>query len=86
MSESRQPGRQVRHPTQMVARVLQPDGSELEAKVVDFSLEGCCLAMPARVGDFVTVVLPRIGRMRGQVRWIAGGRAGILFVRSEGLV
>jgi hypothetical protein len=35
-----------------------------------------------RIGDVLELTIPRIGRVRGQVRWALGGNAGIRFLPS----
>jgi hypothetical protein len=72
--------RRHRHRVQLEAELIQPDGSTTRTIVSDLSLDGCRVAGWFLIGDSVTLRLPQIGTVRGQVRWALNGRAGVRFV------
>jgi hypothetical protein len=67
----------------MDARLARADGSGADSVVSDLSLEGCCVTGRFPIGDTLTVTLPRIGTLTGQVRWSLGNRSGIRFARAS---
>jgi hypothetical protein len=76
------PGRRLRHEVELVAEVHYPDGHRAEALISNLSLDGCRMQGWYRIGDVLELTIPRIGRVRGQVRWALGGNAGIRFLPS----
>lgn len=77
------PERRLRHACELTADVHYPDGHSSNTTVSNLSLEGCRLTGWFRIGDHLELTIPRIGRVRGQVRWAVGGEAGIRFVQPE---
>jgi hypothetical protein len=63
------------------ALVDRADGSRHPARVSNLSYAGCQLEseVPMAVGEAVRLVLPSLGVIRAQVRWVAGDKAGALF-------
>ena len=78
------PERRQRHMVQLSASVTRADGTGMQAEVTDLSLEGCCLSGRFRIGETVTVKLPRIGKLEAEIRWAFLERAGARFIRSDG--
>ncbi|NJC05289.1 hypothetical protein GGQ97_001082 [Sphingomonas kaistensis] len=76
------PARRLRHEVELDADVHYPDGHCSKAKVSNLSLDGCRLSGWFRIGDYLELTIPRIGRVRGQVRWAVGGQAGVRFERA----
>ena len=76
------PPRQQRHKVDLEAAIVETDGSTRPITVSDLSLEGCKVTAWLRIGDEVTLRLPRVGLVRGQVRWALSGRAGIRFFQN----
>ena len=76
------PARRLRHDVELDADVHYPDGHSSKARVSNLSLDGCRLTGWFRIGDHLELTIPKIGRVRGQVRWAVGGHAGIRFIRS----
>ena len=72
--------RRQRHRVQLEAELIHPDGSRTKTIVSNLSLEGCRIAGWFLIGDTITVRIPKIGDMRGQVRWALGGLAGLRFL------
>ena len=66
--------------------VLASRANGLEEKVVvtDISRDGCQLqtSLPLNVGEVITLHHDVLGKLAGEVRWAAGGRAGLQFLRS----
>lgn len=76
------PERRQRHDVELLVEVHYPDGHTSEASVSNLSLDGCRLTGWFRIGDHLELMIPRIGRVRGQVRWAVGGEAGVRFERA----
>ncbi|WP_344708221.1 PilZ domain-containing protein [Sphingomonas humi] len=74
------PDRRYRHDVALTAQVHYPDGHCRDALVSNLSLEGCRIEGWFRIGDVLEFTIPRIGRVRGQVRWALAGEAGIRFI------
>jgi hypothetical protein len=85
MNSDNWPDRRQRHKVQLEAELIQGDGSTSMTIVSDLSLEGCRVAGWFRIGDTVRLRIPRIGEVRGQVRWAMGGRAGVRFIQTAGV-
>ena len=77
------PERRQRHAVRLDATVMRGDGTEVPAVVTDLSLDGCCLSGSFRIGEELTVKLPRIGKLPGIVRWSFLGRAGVRFTSND---
>lgn len=75
-------GRQDRFPVEVEAVVHRADGSKSSALVSNISSEGCRLdaADEFRIGELLTIAIPRIGQVKAQVRWALSGSAGAKFV------
>ena len=69
-----------RHSVRLDTRATRPDGGVVQAIVTDLSLDGCCLIGMFRIGERVTVAIPKVGKLDGEVRWAFMGRAGVRFV------
>jgi hypothetical protein len=76
------PDRRPRHRVQLEADLIQSDGTTSQTIVSDLSLDGCRVVGWFRIGDEVALRLPRIGLVRGKVRWAMNGQAGVRFVRN----
>ena len=63
--------------------MARADGREFDSVVSDLSLDGCCITGRFAIAETLTVTLPRIGRLTGQVRWSIGNRSGLRFARRE---
>ena len=77
------PERRQRHQVQLEAEMVQSDGSSIMTIVSDLSLDGCRVAGWYSIGEQVTLNLPRIGKVQGQVRWAVNGRAGVRFLTEK---
>ena len=75
-------GRQDRFPVEVDAVVHRADGSESPALVSNISTDGCRLdaSDEFRIGELLTIAIPRIGKVKAQVRWALSGSAGTKFV------
>ena len=69
-----------RHSVRLEAAATRPDGGIVHAIVTDLSLDGCCLTGMFRIGEHVTVDIPKVGKLDAEVRWAFMGRAGARFV------
>lgn len=84
MDSKNWPDRRQRHRVQLEADLIQTDGTTSQTIVSDLSLEGCRVMGWFRIGDDVHLRLPRIGEVRGKVRWAMNGQAGLRFVVTAG--
>ena len=73
------PERSRRHCVRLEASATRANGTEVKAIVTDLSLDGCCLIGPFRVGEKVTVRIPKVGSLAAEIRWAFMGRAGARF-------
>lgn len=75
------PERQERRRVELAGHLVQPDGTVLDVRILDFSYNGCQLALPRFVitGDEVRLSVPGRGAIAATVRWCTGGHAGLRF-------
>ena len=78
-------GRKDREPVAIDAVVHWNDGSSAPVRLTDFSDEGCRIDShhDFRIGERLEVDIPRMGRVKAQVRWALPGSAGAKFL-AEG--
>ena len=71
-------GRKDREPVAIDAVVHWNDGSSAPVRLTDFSDEGCRIEADHdfRIGERLKVDIPRMGRVKAQVRWALPGSAG----------
>lgn len=75
-------GRKDRSHVSVEALVLRADGAQVKAKLTNVSDEGCRLETDEmlKIGEHVSIALPRMGNVRAQVRWALPGSAGTQFL------
>lgn len=75
-------GRKDRNHISVDALVLRDDGARVAVKLTNVSNEGCRLESDEmfRIGEHVSIGLPRMGNVRAQVRWALPGSAGTQFL------
>ena len=73
-----------RHSVRLEASATRSDGTQVPVIVTDLSLDGCCLIGPFRIGESVTVDIPKVGKLEAEIRWAFMGRAGARFVTKRG--
>jgi hypothetical protein len=75
-------GRKDRNHVNVDALVLRDDGGRVTVKLTNVSDEGCRLESDEtfRIGEHVSIGLPRMGNVRAQVRWALPGSAGTQFL------
>jgi PilZ domain len=75
-------GRKDRNGIDVDAIVLRQDGAQVNVKLTNVSAEGCCLQSDEtfRIGEQVSIALPRVGDVRARVRWALPGAAGTQFL------
>lgn len=78
-------GRNDRHPVEVDAVVHRDDGSRESVKVSNFSEEGCRIETDADlpIGERLQIAIPRMGRIKAQVRWALSGSAGARFLAES---
>ncbi|UUR07721.1 PilZ domain-containing protein [Sphingomonas glaciei] len=74
------PERRHRHDVEIGAEVHYPDGHQRQVLISNLSLDGCRIHGWFRIGEVLELTIPKIGRVRGQVRWALAGKAGIRFL------
>ena len=64
-------GRKDRSHVSVDALVLRDDGARVKVKLTNVSNEGCRLEADEmfRIGEHLSIALPRMGNVRAQVRW-----------------
>jgi hypothetical protein len=80
-------GRKDRHPVAVDAVVRRDDGSTAPVKLTNFSEEGCRIEADDefRIGERLSIAIPRMGQIQAQVRWALPGSAGAKFVAESDL-
>ena len=78
-------GRKDRHPTAVDAVVQRADGTVTPVKLTNCTEEGCRLESDEnfRIGEQLSIAIPRMGQIRAQVRWALPGSAGAKFVSES---
>ena len=78
-------GRKDRHPVALDAVVHRADGSTMPAKLTNFSDEGCRLETEEDflIGEKLQIAIPRMGRVKAQIRWALQGSAGARFLAES---
>jgi hypothetical protein len=67
----------------MESTLTLASGGSQNVLVEDLSIDGACVRGYLRVGEIVSLHLPRIGTLQAAVCWARGGRAGIRFARPK---
>lgn len=78
--------RNDRRDIDIAAVIVRDDGTSLPVRVRNLSYEGCQLDAGTilRIGERVTLTLPRMGDIKTQIRWATvDGKAGIRFLPEE---
>ena len=75
-------GRKDRDSVEIDAMVHRTDGSSEPVTLTNFSSEGCRIETAGRfsIGERLQIAIPRMGRMKAQIRWALPGAAGARFV------
>ena len=78
-------GRKDRQSVEVDAVVHRSDGSTAKVRLVNFSGDGCRIeaASELRIGERVQIAIPRMGKMKAQVRWALLGSAGAQFLAES---
>ena len=71
--------RTLRHPIYLEANIKRSDGASQTTAVENFSLNGCCVQGYFKIGEEITIQLPRLGTFKAKVRWAVLGKAGVRF-------
>lgn len=59
-------------------------GRVSKVEVTDLTGEGCCVTGTYRIGEWLSIALPRTNELRAQVRWTIFGKAGLRFEKGLG--
>ncbi|HWI89046.1 MAG TPA: PilZ domain-containing protein [Sphingomicrobium sp.] len=77
--------RKERFPVEIDAVVHRTDGTRFQARVSNFSDQGCRIATDrdVHIGERLQIAVPHIGEVRTQVRWALPGAAGTRFLTES---
>lgn len=77
-------GRKDRNEVEVDALVMRDDGNRVTVKLTNVSDDGCRLESDEtfRIGEHVSIALPRMGSVRAQIRWALPGSAGTQFLED----
>ena len=75
-------GRNDRQQVEIDAVVHRDDGTAAPVTLTNFSDEGCRIEADGdfRIGERLQIAIPRLGKLKAQVRWALPGSAGAKFV------
>ena len=78
-------GRKDRHPVAIDAVVHRGDGSKLPVRLSDFSDDGCRIdgENDFRIGERLSIAIPRMGQVKAQIRWALHDAAGAKFLAES---
>jgi hypothetical protein len=74
-----------RRPVRLTAAAQWGDGTALTVEVSNLSYRGCqlCSKQPFTKGETINLVVPNMGQVRAQIRWVKGDRAGARFITGD---
>jgi hypothetical protein len=77
--------RKARFPVEIDAVVHRTDGSKFQARVSNFSDQGCRIETERdfHIGERLQIAVPRMGQVKAQVRWALPGAAGTRFLTES---
>jgi PilZ domain len=75
-------GRKDRKNVEIDAVVHRDDGTASSVTLTNFSEEGCRIEADElfRIGERLQIAIPRMGKVKAQVRWALPGSAGAKFL------
>jgi hypothetical protein len=78
-------GRKDRHAAIVDAVVHRSDGTRSPARLTNFSDEGCRIEADTqfRIGERLSIAIPRMGQVKAQVRWSLADSAGAKFLAES---
>jgi hypothetical protein len=86
-------GRKERHPVKIDAVAYRIDGTKISVRLINFSEQGCGIEAieDFKIGERLSIAVPRMGQLKARVRWALPGSAGAQFVtesdfQSEGQI
>lgn len=77
--------RKTRLPVEIDAVVHRTDGSRFPARVSNLSDQGCRIETDRHIhiGERLHIAVPRMARLKAQVRWALPGSAGTRFLTES---
>ena len=78
-------GRKDRQQVAIDAVVHRDDGSKTSVRLSDFSDEGCRIdgENNFRIGERLSIAIPRMGQVKAQIRWALHDSAGAQFLTES---
>lgn len=75
-------GRKDRHPVTLDAVIHREDGTRLPVRLSNYSEEGCRIEADLEfgIGERLQIAIPRMGKVKAQVRWAIAGSSGAKFL------
>lgn len=79
-------GRKDRHPIAVDAVIHRADDGQVAVTLTDISDDGCRIESDEhfRIGEYVELDSPKLGRVKAQIRWALPDSAGAKFLRDDG--
>jgi len=77
-----------RRPVRLTAAARWADGTAATVELSNMSYRGCQLRskQPFEKGETVALVVPNMGQVRAQIRWVKGDCAGARFITGDSAV
>lgn len=78
-------GRKDRHPVTIDATIHRGDGTKSPVTLSNLSDQGCRIEgdYGLRIGERLSIAIPRMGQMKAQVRWAMADSAGAKFLAES---
>jgi hypothetical protein len=75
-------GRRDRYPVTIDAVIHRLDGTKTPVRLSNFSDQGCRIDAEhdLHIGERLSIAIPRMGKVKAQVRWALPGSAGAKFL------
>ena len=78
-------GRQERHCVEIEAVAYRADGTKIPVRLTNFSERGCRINAvdDLKIGERLSIAVPRMGQLKAKVRWALAGSAGAQFLTES---
>jgi hypothetical protein len=78
-------GPRERHPVEIDAVAYRIDGTKISVRLTNFSEQGCRIdaSDDFKIGERLSIAVPRMGQLKARVRWALPGSAGAQFVTES---
>lgn len=78
-------GRKERHLVEIDAVAYRVDGTKISVRLTNLSEQGCRLDAndDFKIGERLSIAVPRMGQLKARVRWALAGSAGAQFLTES---